>query len=175
MLSKRERALVHILVWTLAAVAFLLFGYSQLAGRREVSSSIALMEEQLARFNKKAVSASELAGRKEQLEAELAELRKRFYGKEEIDLYGFGASVRDLLVSSGLQINRYQTLELSEQTYLEFSVAGSAYGLVRFLQQVSVHPKHWSIPYLSINARGGDGSVQALFRIGYEQIDNTAD
>ena len=175
MLSRRERALVHVLLWTAAAAALVLFGYSRISGRAEASNSIARMEQQLLGFEQRGGSASDLNRCKQKLEAELAGLRSRFYGEGEMDLYGFGASVRDLLLSSGLAISRYQTLETGGRTYLEFAVSGSAHALVSFLLEVSGRSKYWSIPYLSVNARGGGASVQALFRIGYEQIAGSSD
>jgi hypothetical protein len=42
---------------------------------------------------------------------------------------------------------------------------------MRFLEAVSASGKHWSMPFLSINARRGGGAVEAVFRIGYETLE----
>jgi hypothetical protein len=59
------------------------------------------------------------------------------------------------------------------ENLLEFAVSGNALGLARFLQRVSGSPKRWTVPFLSITA-GERGKVQAVFRIGYESIDEVA-
>src|SRR5690606_19457982 len=53
---------------------------------------------------------------------------------------------------------------------LEFAVSGSALGLACFLEKVLESPKLWTVPFLSISA-GEGGEAQAVFRIGYESID----
>jgi len=42
---------------------------------------------------------------------------------------------------------------------------------MKFLESVSNSGKHWSMPFLSVNARGGTGAVDAVFRIGYETLE----
>jgi hypothetical protein len=45
-------------------------------------------------------------------------------------------------------------------------------GMARF-RRVSDSPKQWSTPFVSISA-GERGKIQAVFRIGYESIDQVA-
>ena len=103
------------------------------------------------------------------LEARIADARARLYAPGEIDPYRFGIVIRDLLRSEGLAIARYQTVEQGSGTVLEFSVDGSARALARFLQRVSEAPRWWTVSFLSVRAAGGQGSVQAVLRISYEQ------
>jgi hypothetical protein len=91
-----------------------------------------------------------------------------------MDPYRFGIIIRDLLLRDGLEISRYQTQEVTGEVLLEFAVSGSAIGLTRFLQRVSSSAKLWSMPFLSVSSQGGKGRVQAVFRIGYERIDEVA-
>ena len=90
-----------------------------------------------------------------------------------MDPYRFGIIIRDLLLRDGLAISRYQTQEVMGKNLLEFAVSGNAMSLARFLQRVSDSPKQWSMPFVSISA-GERGKVQAVFRIGYESIDQVA-
>jgi hypothetical protein len=90
-----------------------------------------------------------------------------------MDPYRFGIIIRDLLLRDGLAISRYQTQEVMGENLLEFAVSGEAMGLARFLRRVSQSKKLWSVPFLSVTA-GQRGKVQAVFRIGYESIDEVA-
>jgi hypothetical protein len=175
MLSRRERVLIHILVWTCLAAAAGLFVYREAGRQVDIRRRVALMEEQLVKFTRRIPDAGQLAGRKERLRQELEEERKMFYAGAQMDPYRFGIIVRDLVAAQGLQIDRYQTMEIGGRTLLEFSVRGDALGFLAFLRRASLSDHYWSIPFVSINARGGGGVVQSVFRIHYEQIGDVAD
>jgi hypothetical protein len=171
MLNKREVLLVHVLIWVVVAGAFGIGLFLLLERRSDTLRKIRSLSEQVSKSAGRMADEGELARQKEQLSRTLALDRSGFYTALEMDPYRFGIIIRDLLLRDGLEIGRYQTLEGSGDNLLEFSVTGDALGLARFLQRVSGSPKRWHIPYLAVNAPGEKGKVQAVFRIGYEKID----
>jgi len=174
MLSKREVLLVHVLVWVVVAAAAGVGMYLQLERKADVQKKTRTMSEQMGKFGARAADESELTRQKQELSQVLARDKGSFYTAQEMDPYRFGIIIRDLLVRDGLEIGRYQTLEGPGDNLLEFSVTGDALGLARFLQKVSGSPKRWLMPFLSISSQEGKGKVQAVFRIGYEKIDEVA-
>ncbi len=173
MLSKRETLLLHVLVWAVVAAAAGIGFYLQLERRAEARQKVATLREQVGKFGARAADQESLSRQKEQLSRELEQDRGRYYTAQEMDPYRFGIIIRDLLRRDGLEISRYQTQEVMGENLLEFAVSGNAPGLTRFLQRVSQSPKRWSVPFLSVTA-GQRGKVQAVFRIGYESIDQVA-
>ena len=174
MLSKRERLLVHVMVWVLVAAAAGVGLFLQLERRADVRKKVRVITEQMGKFGARASDEGGLARQKQELSQALARDKDRFYTAQEMDPYRFGIIIRDLLVREGLEIGRYQTLEGPGDNLLEFAVSGQALGLARFMQKVSGSPKRWLMPFLSISAQGGKGKVQAVFRIGYEKVDEVA-
>jgi hypothetical protein len=173
MLSKREILLLHVLLWAVAAAAAGIGFYLQLERRAEARQKIAALREQVGKFGARAADKEQLAREKEQLTRELERDQGRYYAALEMDPYRFGIIIRELLLRDGLAISRYQTQEVLGENLLEFAVSGNALGLARFLQRVSESPKRWSVPFLSVTA-GQRGRIQAVFRIGYESIDEVA-
>jgi restriction endonuclease Mrr len=173
MLSRRETLLLHALVWAVVAAAAGIGFYLQLERRAEARQKTSALREQVGKFAGRASDQQALSRRKEQLARELELDQARYYTAQEMDPYRFGIIIRDLLRRDGLEISRYQTQEATGESLLEFAVSGDALGLTRFLQRVSQSPKRWSVPFLSITA-GRRGRVQAVFRIGYESIDEVA-
>jgi nitrate/nitrite-specific signal transduction histidine kinase len=173
MLSKREILLLHVLVWVVVAAAAGIGFYLQLERRADAVQKIGALREQMSKFGARAADQEALSRQKEQLGRELERDQGRYYAAQEMDPYRFGIIIRELLLRDGLAISRYQTQEVMGQNLLEFAVSGNALGLARFLQRVSESPKRWSVPFLSISA-GERGRVQAVFRVGYESIDEVA-
>ncbi len=173
MLSRRETLLLHVLVWAVVAAAAGIGFYLQLERRAEARQKIAALSQQVGKFGARAADQESLSRQKEQLARELELDRGRYYTAQEMDPYRFGIIIRDLLRRDGLEISRYQTQEAMGENLLEFAVSGDALGLARFLQRVSQSPKLWSVPFLSVTA-GQRGKIQAVFRIGYESIDEVA-
>ena len=169
MLNKREKILLNILLWTVVITFLGIFYLLEISKRADLQERIGLIEEQLKRFRIKMPDENELIFKRDDLYKELAELKHRFYFEQDIDTYRFGIIIHDLLVSSGLEINRYQTMEVGKNTFLEFSVRGSALGFILFLESVSLSDKYWHIPYVSINSRSENGVINSVFRIGYEK------
>lgn len=170
-MSRRERFLLNILSWIVAAVALGFLSAATLDKQAGLRGKIQKLERQIPQLSSHAAGEAQLRARRQLLQAELEAERNHYYEAGQIDPYRFGILIRDLLVGSRLQIKRYQTLEVGKQILLEFSVEGSALDLMKFLEAVSNSGKHWSMPFLSVNARGGTGAVDAVFRIGYETLE----
>ncbi len=173
MLSKRETLLLHVLIWVVGAAAFGIGLYLQLERRAEAVQKIGVLAEQMNKLEARAADEDGLRRQKQELVRSLEQDQGRYYTAQEMDPYRFGIIIRELLLRDGLAISRYQTQEVMGRNLLEFAVSGSALGLARFLQRVSESPRHWSVPFLSISA-GERGRVQAVFRIGYESINEVA-
>ena len=169
MLNKREKILLNILLWTVVITFLGIFYLLEISKRADLQERIGLIEEQLKRFRIKMPDENELIFKRSDPYKELAELKHRFYFEQDIDTYRFGIIIHDLLVSGGIEINRYQTMEVGKNTFLEFSVRGNALGFISFLESVSLSDKYWHIPYVSINSRSGNGVIDSVFRIGYEK------
>jgi len=168
-LNKRERMLLNILLWTVVITFLGIFYLLEINKKADLQERIGLLEEQLKRFRITMPDENELIFKRDDLYKELAELKHRFYFEQDIDTYRFGIIIYDLLVSSGLEINRYETMDVGKNTLLEFSVRGNALGFISFLKSVSLSDKYWHIPYVSINSRSGNGVINSVFRIGYEK------
>ncbi len=168
-LSRRERLLVRVLGWTLVLVVLGAFSLHEAGRVTEARGRAVRLEQQARRLAAKLPEAGDLAGRLERARGALEEERRRFYAPGEMDPYRFGTLVRDRLVARGLKIDRYQTLEPGQGTLLEFSVQGDALALVSFFREASESDKYWSLPFVSVSAKG-EGAVQSVFRIRYEQI-----
>jgi len=169
MLNKREKILLHILLWTVVITFLGIFFFLEINKKADLQVRIELVEEQLKIFRIKMPDENKLMLKRDDLLKELAELTHRFYIEQDIDTYRFGIIIHDLLVSSGLEINRYQTVEVGKNTFLEFSVKGNALNFISFLNNVSLSDKYWNIYYISINSRSGNGVINSVFRIGYEE------
>lgn len=169
-MSRREKLLLNILLWIVAAVVLGFLAAATLEKRAGLREKIDRLEKQMPQFSAHVASEARLRARKEQLQAELEVERSHYYEVGQMDPYRFGILVRELLVKNRLRIERYQTLEVGRQILLEFSVEGSALDLMKFLEAASTSGKHWSMPFLSINAQRGGSAVEAVFRIGYETL-----
>ncbi len=160
--------MLNLLLWVAVLSAAGVLAYGQLARRREVRQKLGLLEQQARRYGGRVVDEEALLRRREEVLRALAEERGRFYGPGEIDPYRFGGLIRDILVRQGLEIGRYQTVDIAGRTHLEFAVAGDALALARILKEMSASGRYWSVPFLSIDGREGSGRVRCVFRIGYE-------
>lgn len=169
-LSKREELLLSILIWTIVVVSTVVYFYFQIEKIKTNKKNIDLLEKQIEQLSVNLGDEEKLLSQKEALLQKVQEEREKFYSPEEMDPYRFGTLVRNLLASKSLSVKRYQTIEVGEVTYLEFSISGNALHLAEFLKSVSSNNKYWSIPFLSIDARRGDGSINAVFRITYETV-----
>jgi len=173
MLSKRETLLLHVLIGVVVAAAAGVGFYLQLERRADALQKTGLLREQVGKFAARVADEDALSRQRQELARSLEREKERYYAAQEMDPYRFGIIIRELLLRDGLAISRYQTQEVMGQNLLEFAISGSALGLARFLQRVSESTKRWSVPFLSISA-GERGRVQAVFRIGYESIDEVA-
>jgi len=169
--SRREKLLLNILAWIVALVVLGFLSAAVLEKRAGLREKIDRLEKQIPQFSAQLSSEASLRARKESLQAELVAERGHYYEAGRMDPYRFGILVREILVKNRLRIERYQTLEVGKQILLEFSVEGSGPDFMKFLQAVSLSAKHWSMPFLSINARSGAGALKAIFRIGYESLE----
>ncbi len=170
MLAERERRLlfvVAVLVGVSILVAAVRLGVERLRDAREKN---ALYREQIARLQLSLQSQPEMVALRERLQARLEAEKAHFYAPGEMDPYSFGALVRRRITSRGLEIVRYQVAELKGRGSLEFSVSGPIRSLVFFLKEVSDSPKYWGISSLTLSMREGSGMVDAVLRIGYEEI-----
>jgi hypothetical protein len=136
-----------------------------------VSRSAAL-EERIRGLARALPVESDLVARRQRLQDELEGIKSRFYGAEEMNPYGFGALIRDRLAATGMDIARYQVLDAKGRTWLEFAASGPATAFVRFLGEVTASGTYWAIPSLSVVTHAASGSVEVVFRIGYETNDD---
>jgi hypothetical protein len=125
---------------------------------------------QIARLRQSLQMQSQSASRRQQLEDQMKIARARFYPPGEIDPYSFGTMVRKRLAAEGMRVIRYQVVEIKGRSGLEFTVSGPIRSLVLFLKEVSESQKYWSMTSLTLTMREGISVVEAVFRIGYEEL-----
>ena len=173
-MTRRETMLVRVLgvvlVGALVTTAFVL----QLGRRAATRERIVTMEAELGKLRGRGGDEAALRRQRDLLAAERVRELERFYGGADMDTYQFGTIVRTLLRGEGLEISRYRTLENSRRTFLEFTVAGSALGMARFLKHVTDSERVWVVPMLSLDAHDSSGTLSSVFRIGYETIVDVA-
>lgn len=174
MLSKREKLLLNVLFWIVVAAGLGILFFLEMEKNIDVQEKIGLMEEQIEKYSMKTADEEKLKAKKGRLSEELKKEWVKFYDGKEIDPYRFGIIIRNNLVSGGLEIKRYQTLEVGGSTWLEFSVSGEALAFFSFLEKVSNSEKYWTVSFVSIDSREGQGRINAVFRISYETIDEVA-
>ena len=129
------------------------------------------MEAQARTLRQALAPAPDLAGERDALKMEVAQRVAHFYGIDALTPYSFGTLVKTKLISSGMKVHRYQIVEMKGKSFLEFSLSGSARGLLIFLRDVCQQEKLWAIPSMTVATRPGSDVVDVVFRIGYEIID----
>ena len=171
MLAKREKGLLAVLAAVVSlsvlGIAFA-FGEQRLSAAEASAARYQMQNEKLRRSI--GLEKQEIAER-DRLRGELMVLRTHFYAQNEMDPYSFGTIIKKKLGSLGLNVVRYQVIDVKGASSLEFSVSGSIRSLVPFLKDVSDADRYWTIPSLTLTMREGTGEVDAVFRIGYEVRD----
>ena len=150
-----------------------LFLFMKMEEMRSLKAKIATLESQTRKLHGRLPDKNSLQSRKEYLIDAIAEEEQRYYTQKEMDPYRFSIIVRKNLLASNLEIHKYQTVEAKDRVYLEFSLSGSALNLMNFLEYASTFEKYWYIPYLSIDAKKGTGTISSILRMHYETIDNS--
>ena len=131
-----------------------------------------MVERQLQKVTVKSPDSEDLQEKKDTLINRIQVEKEKYYYKDKIDPYQFSIIIRNLLSANGLNIKKYQTIELTDYTSLEFSISGGVPEFIEFLKAVSYSDKYWNISFLTLDARKGDGTIDAVFRINYETLDD---
>ncbi len=172
-LSDREQNLVFALAVLAMVCALGVFIYLEREDMIAAGGKIAALEMQIKKLNGVLPERNALMARREFLLAATAGEGGRYYARDQIDPYRFSITVRKALLANGLKIQKYQTVEGKDGVVLEFSLAGNAADLARFLKTVSNSEKYWFIPYLSVDSAKGNGAISAVMRIHYETLDSS--
>lgn len=170
MSAERRNRLLFVLAVVLAAFVLAVAtgrGIERLRAGEEKSGQY---RAQIARLRQSLQMQSESASRRRQLQDQLKVAKARFYAPGEIDLYAFGTLVRKRLAAEGMSVVRYEVSEIKGQSGLEFTVTGPIRSFVHFLKEVSESQKYWSMTSLALTMRDGSSTVEAVFRIGYEEL-----
>lgn len=133
--------------------------------RAEVLST----EAQIQNYARKIPSKRLLTQQRDALAEQIAQEERHFYRRSETDPYRFGDMVRGMLSAANLTINRYQTIEIGDRIYHEFSVSGDTKAFFTFLDAVSAFDRHLAVPSVKI-VSSDDRAVAVVFRITYEAI-----
>ena len=169
-LNKREKIFLRVLLLVVIIACAGIYYYLKVERLRTLQEQIQLAEQQIKTISLKTPDEDQIVKQKNLLYEELKKEKEKLYSSSEIDPYQFSITIRKLLSSNGLTIKKYQTIEVKENSYLEFSISGDALGFAEFLKSVFSSNKYWYIPFLSVDARKGDGSINAVFRITYETM-----
>ena len=172
MVDKRQRVLLGLLGLSVAIASCAIvmsFLFDRLA---DATADIDRYNARIARLHQSAPEASVAQESIESLREEISELGARFYGPEEMNPYLFGTIVKQKLAAGGMEVSRYQVIDVKGSTVLEFSVSGSIRSFLGFLRDVSQAEKIWTIPTMTCRIREGTERVDAVFRIRYAVIDS---
>jgi hypothetical protein len=168
MLAKREKLLLGILAAVISCTAMAIvfaLGAERLQSAR---ANVGQYREQNEKLRASIGSEADVLSLRERLQGELAVMKTRFYGPEEMNPYSFGALIKKKLGSLGLTVVRYQVIEVKRVTSLEFSISGSINSIILLLKEVSESDRYWTISFLAMTMREDTGGADAVFRIGYE-------
>jgi Tfp pilus assembly protein PilO len=167
-MTRERRVLLVLLAASVLAAILGSLLYAGLDRLRTVDDEIQVLTKQYAKLSAgETVGLPDLQrGMRELKQAEDAELR-RYYEAGEMDLYRFGGAVNTLLARQGIVVDDFRTLSGSNGSVLELTARGTSTSFMAFLSDVSSAPKYWTIPYLHVQSRSGDGSVSCEFQIGY--------
>jgi hypothetical protein len=172
-LTDREQKLLYALVLIVLVSTTALFFFVKMEDLRSLRLKTAALESQTKKLYERLPDAKILLPRKEYLIDAIAKEERYYYAKKDTDPYRFSIAVRKSLLANKLEIQKYQTVQMKERVCLEFSLSGSAFDLMNFLAAASTFDKHWFIPFLSIDAKRGDGSISSVLRVYYETLDNS--
>jgi hypothetical protein len=172
-LTDREQKLLYVLALIALVSTTALFFWVKMEEVRSLRLKTAALESQAKKFHERLPDAMILLSRKEYLTKAITREERYYYTKMDTDPYRFGIAVRKSLLANKLEIQRYRTIEMKNRVCLEFSLSGSAFDLMNFLVTASTVDKHWFIPFLSIDAKRGDGSISSILRIHYETLDSS--
>lgn len=171
-LSDREQKLVFWLILIMMVSAVALFSYIEREEMKSIGMRIAALELQMNKLHGALPERNGLLARREYLIEAIEKEGRMYYARNAIDPYVFSITVRKALLANRLEIRKYQTVDAKDTIILEFSLSGSAADLMRFLKTASTNEKYWYIPYISIDAAKGDGSISAVLRIHFETLDS---
>jgi hypothetical protein len=169
--TEREKLLLYMAMVVFLCAGGGVFLYLAAAQVSRVNGEIDLLEMQIQELTACRIDISESEALKKRLVHEVESVTSRFYAADEIDPYRFSRLIDEYLGSHHLSVEKYRTMETGDTLLLEYTIQGDAFGLSQFLQRVSCADRYCHIPFLIIDAREHDGSIRAVFRIGYETID----
>jgi hypothetical protein len=170
-LSKRERVLLHILISIFTLVAAGIYFTIKTEQMISLQQEIDMLERRMQKVTVKSPKDYHLQEKKESLSDRIWIEKEKYYHWDEMDPYQFSIVIRNLVSENGLRIKKYQTIEFSDYTSLEFSISGHILGFIKFLKAVSSADKYWNISFLTLDARKGEDTVDAVFQIHYETVD----
>ena len=171
MLTAKSRRLLYVLVTTALLCGAAVSASLGLERLRAARSTAALYTEQIRVLAGSIPVESMLLSQREELDTRLERVRSRFYDSGEMNPYVFGSLIKQELTDLGLEIARYQVVQMQGQDFLEFTLSGPTVAVVDFLQTVFESERYWTIPTLTINVRKGSEAVDAVFQVGYEEHD----
>jgi hypothetical protein len=164
---------LYVLALVIMVSTSVVLVYGKVGQLRSLKEKIKTLETQMNRLQGRLPDESDLRSRKEHLIGAISLEERKYYAKKEIDPYRFSIAVRKTLLANNLEIQKFQTIDVKDRVFLEFSLSGSAYSLANFLKTASNTEKYWYIPFLSIDAQRGDGRISAVLRLHYETLDDS--
>jgi hypothetical protein len=172
-LTDREQKLLYVLALIALVSATALYFLVKMEEMRSLRLKTAELESQTKKLHERLPDAMILLSRKEYFTDAIAREVRYYYTNKDTDPFRFSIDVRKCILANKLEIQRYRTIEMKNRVCLEFSLSGSAFDLMKFLVAASTFDKHWFIPFLSIDAKRGDGSISSVLRIYYETLDTS--
>ncbi|MBN1697774.1 MAG: hypothetical protein JW881_09685 [Spirochaetales bacterium] len=176
MLSSNEKRMLYILgiIALVCGTALFFFLRTSLSGSGlfDINRKIEREERDLRRYSSQKIDDNVDWDKKiKEISEKIENVKSRFFKPDETDIATFGLSVQDYITGNRLVIDSQRTISGSEnKKYLEFKVKGSAYYLMRFLEDVSEANKYWTIAEIIIKSGRSGGNIEATMKITYETV-----
>jgi hypothetical protein len=174
MVDRRMRVLLALLAAAVGTAGVALAAGEALGRLAAARASADRSEDRIELLRTAARDGDVGPGVREEIAADIAERRARFYRSDDMNPYSFGNLVKDRLSSLGISVLRYQVVEVEGVPLVEFTASGSARSFVAFFREVSRSAKAWTVPTVSLTMREGTEVTDAFIRVGYVADDATS-
>jgi len=168
--AERGRTRVVLAAWSAVFLLLTVVGSVRTADARRYGEQLRAAERRIARYDGPEFSPAAVQARVEGLLRELRRERARYYRSGEVENAAFGLAVKEALASRGLDTETFQVIQREGAPLVEISVGGGIRALADFFGAAGSAPRHLSVPYLTVNAAGGDGRVRSAFRIALRTL-----
>lgn len=165
-MNHREKLMMNIFIILLFISVMIIYLVTGIERYRSVSERVEKYRSELSNIKYSPDDPSALAEEIMELEVFINKFKVSGYKEGEIDIYRFGALVRNAISEYSLDINKINPVDGIENT-IEFECTGKTEDLFSFLKYISQYRNEWYFLSLTIQEDTRLGYVKAVFRTSY--------